>query len=116
MISFDYGGSSMLSDGSSDNCTPGDYGNRLANGGEMDTLDQVAHLIRNCADCSLAHGRQKAVPGEGSADAQMVFIGEGPGFQEDRQGIPFVGPAGKLLDGLLESIGLSAKMCSFRTW
>ncbi len=54
----------------------------------------------------MADGRKKAVPGEGNSHAIVMFIGEGPGFKEDHQGIPFVGPAGKLLDGLLESIGI----------
>ncbi|MCH8296492.1 MAG: uracil-DNA glycosylase [Chloroflexi bacterium] len=71
----------------------------------MKTLDQVADLVRNCTDCPLSRGRTNAVPGEGNPQAEVMFIGEGPGFQEDRQGRPFVGPAGKLLDGLLASIG-----------
>ncbi|MCH8988319.1 MAG: uracil-DNA glycosylase [Chloroflexi bacterium] len=71
----------------------------------MKTLDQVADLVRNCTDCPLSGGRTNAVPGEGNPQAEVMFIGEGPGFQEDRQGRPFVGPAGKLLDGLLASIG-----------
>ncbi len=71
----------------------------------METLDQVADLVRNCTDCPLSGGRTNAVPGEGNPQAEVMFIGEGPGFQEDRQGRPFVGPAGKLLDGLLASIG-----------
>ena len=71
----------------------------------MKTLDQVADLVRNCTDCPLSIGRTNAVPGEGNPQAEVMFIGEGPGFQEDRQGRPFVGPAGKLLDGLLASIG-----------
>lgn len=70
-----------------------------------ETLDQIASLVRNCVDCPLARGRTNAVPGEGNPQAEVMFIGEGPGFQEDRQGRPFVGPAGKLLDGLLASIG-----------
>ena len=71
----------------------------------METLDRVAFLVRNCTDCPLASGRTHAVPGEGNPQADVMFIGEAPGFQEDRQGRPFVGPAGKLLDGLLASIG-----------
>ena len=71
----------------------------------METLDRVAFLVRNCTDCPLANGRTHAVPGEGNPQADVMFIGEAPGFQEDRQGRPFVGPAGKLLDGLLASIG-----------
>ena len=71
----------------------------------METLDRVAFLVRNCTNCPLANGRTHAVPGEGNPQADVMFIGEAPGFQEDRQGRPFVGPAGKLLDGLLASIG-----------
>ena len=71
----------------------------------METLDRVAFLVRNCTDCPLASGRTHAVPGEGNPQADVMFIGEAPGFQEARQGRPFVGPAGKLLDGLLASIG-----------
>ena len=73
--------------------------------GQAETLEQVASLVRNCTDCPLAGGRTNAVPGEGNPNAEVMFIGEGPGFQEDQQGRPFVGPAGKLLDGLLASIG-----------
>ncbi len=73
--------------------------------GSAENLDQIASLVRNCTDCPLAGHRTNAVPGEGNPQAQVMFIGEGPGFQEDRQGRPFVGPAGKLLDGLLASIG-----------
>ena len=71
----------------------------------MDNLDDVARAVRNCTDCPLHHGRTNAVPGEGSPTAELMFIGEGPGFHEDRQGRPFVGPAGQLLEGLLASIG-----------
>ncbi len=72
----------------------------------MDSLEEVAGLVRNCNDCPLGMGRTHAVPGEGPPDAEIMFIGEGPGFQEDRQGRPFVGPAGQFLDGLLASIGM----------
>lgn len=71
----------------------------------MDNLDDVAKAVRNCTDCPLHRGRTNAVPGEGSPTAELMFIGEGPGFHEDRQGRPFVGPAGQLLEGLLASIG-----------
>ena len=79
----------------------------VANADRMDNLEQVAHRIRNCVDCPLSGGRTNAVPGEGNPKAVVMFIGEGPGFQEDRQGRPFVGPAGKLLDSLLASINTS---------
>ena len=71
----------------------------------MDSLDEVARAVRHCTDCPLHRGRTNAVPGEGSPSAELMFIGEGPGFHEDRQGRPFVGPAGQLLEGLLASIG-----------
>ena len=71
----------------------------------METLEQISDLVKKCSDCPLAGGRTNAVPGEGNPHAEVMFIGEGPGFQEDRQGRPFVGPAGKLLDGLLATIG-----------
>ena len=71
----------------------------------MDNLDDVAQAVRSCTDCPLHRGRTNAVPGEGSPTAELMFIGEGPGFHEDRQGRPFVGPAGQLLEGLLASIG-----------
>ena len=73
----------------------------------MDSLDEVARAVRQCTDCPLHRGRANAVPGEGSPSAELMFIGEGPGFHEDRQGRPFVGPAGQLLEGLLASIGTS---------
>lgn len=71
----------------------------------MNNLDDVARAVRACTDCPLHRGRTNAVPGEGSPTAELMFIGEGPGFHEDRQGRPFVGPAGQLLEGLLASIG-----------
>ena len=73
----------------------------------MDTLGEIAHLVRGCTDCELHQGRTNSVPGEGAPDAELMFIGEGPGYQEDRQGRPFVGPAGQFLEELLESIGLT---------
>jgi DNA polymerase len=63
--------------------------------------------VRVCKKCILAEGRTNAVPGEGPPDADIMFIGEGPGFHEDRQGRPFVGAAGNLLEELLASIDLT---------
>src|SRR5512147_2595238 len=60
-----------------------------------------------CTRCPLADGRTQVVFGVGSRDADLVFVGEGPGAEEDRQGIPFVGRAGQLLTKLIEGIGLS---------
>ena len=72
----------------------------------MESLVEIARLINTCTDCSLHQGRTNAVPGEGAQDAEIMLIGEGPGFHEDRQGRPFVGPAGRFLEELLASIGL----------
>jgi len=71
----------------------------------MSQLAQLYEEIRGCQRCILAQSRKNAVPGDGPQDAQIVFIGEGPGFHEDQQGRPFVGAAGKFLDELLEGIG-----------
>ena len=72
----------------------------------MDTLEEVARRVRICTDCPLSNSRTNAVPGEGPPHAQLMFIGEGPGYQEDRQGRPFVGPAGRFLEELLASSGI----------
>lgn len=69
-------------------------------------LREVAVEVSTCSKCNLCKGRTKAVPGEGNPNARILFIGEGPGFHEDKQGRPFVGPAGQFLDELLESISL----------
>ena len=70
----------------------------------MSELVQLYEQIRNCALCVLHRSRVKAVPGEGPENADIMFIGEAPGFHEDRQGRPFVGAAGNFLDDLLEMI------------
>ena len=75
----------------------------------MDTLGEIAQLVRVCTDCELHRERTNSVPGEGDPDASLMFIGEGPGFQEDRQGRPFVGPAGLFLEELLAGIGLTRR-------
>ena len=72
----------------------------------MNSLDEIARLVRQCSDCELGQGRKNAVPGEGSPDADLMIIGEGPGAQEDLLGRPFVGRAGHFLDELLGYIGL----------
>jgi uracil-DNA glycosylase len=71
------------------------------------TLDAVAHAAQTCALCKLAGGRTQVVFGVGRPDADLMFVGEGPGEQEDLQGEPFVGRAGKLLTQLIEGIGLT---------
>ncbi len=70
-------------------------------------LEALAAEISACRRCPLGASRLNAVPGVGSPEAKVVFIGEGPGYQEDRKGEPFVGPAGQLLDKILASISLS---------
>jgi uracil-DNA glycosylase family 4 len=72
----------------------------------VSALTELYEEIANCQRCILSQARKNAVPGEGPEDADIVFIGEGPGFHEDQQGRPFVGAAGQFLDELLESIGL----------
>jgi uracil-DNA glycosylase family 4 len=71
-----------------------------------EVLKQVSQEVSGCAKCILQHSRKLAVPGEGPANAEIMFIGEGPGFHENEQGRPFVGAAGKYLDELLASISM----------
>jgi DNA polymerase len=68
-------------------------------------LEAIAAEVRVCTNCRLHQTRTKAVPGEGDPDTEVVFVGEGPGFNEDREGRPFIGRAGDLLVKLLASIG-----------
>jgi uracil-DNA glycosylase family 4 len=67
-------------------------------------LEEIATEVGGCTRCKLAAGRTNAVPGEGSPDTEVLVIGEGPGFNEDRLGRPFVGRAGDLLVKLRGSI------------
>ncbi len=69
-------------------------------------LKEIAAEVSTCSKCGLCKNRTRAVPGEGNPHAKIMFIGEGPGYQEDKQGRPFVGPAGQFLDELLKSIDL----------
>ena len=69
-------------------------------------LERLASEIRDCTLCKLHEERNRAVPGVGPVDADVLFLGEGPGAREDEQGQPFVGASGTFLDELLESIGL----------
>ena len=75
----------------------------------MTRFEELAKRIEQCIDCPLSKTRTKAVPGDGPSTADIMMIGEGPGFHEDRQGLPFVGPAGKFLDQLITSSGLKRK-------
>jgi uracil-DNA glycosylase len=70
-------------------------------------LEELARTASTCTLCRLSAGRTQVVFASGNADAELMFIGEGPGFHEDKQGLPFVGAAGQLLNRLLEEIGLS---------
>ena len=70
-------------------------------------LDLIAAEVSVCQKCPLAQTRLKAVPGEGPPNAPVLFIGEGPGFHEDKQGRPFVGPSGQFLQELIEVAGLT---------
>src|SRR5919109_2384706 len=79
----------------------------------MDAVERAAALreyseeTSTCTRCALAQGRTQVVFGSGSPTADLMFVGEAPGFHEDQQGIPFVGQAGKLLDTLLVGIGMT---------
>jgi uracil-DNA glycosylase family 4 len=79
----------------------------------MDAVERAAALrayaeeTASCTRCALAQGRTQVVFGSGSPNADLMFVGEAPGFHEDQQGVPFVGQAGKLLDKLLAGIGLT---------
>lgn len=70
------------------------------------TMDDLRATALGCTACRLAEGRTQVVFGDGDPQADVVFVGEAPGQREDEQGIPFVGPSGKLLDRLLGEIGL----------
>lgn len=71
---------------------------------QMD-LRQIARAVHDCTRCPLSQSRSRAVPGEGNPQADIMLIGEGPGFHEDKQGRPFVGAAGQFLEELLNNIG-----------
>lgn len=73
---------------------------------DVEQLEQIAREIAVCTACPLSRTRHKTVPGTGDPHATIMFIGEAPGYHEDQQGKPFVGPAGQFLDELLASIGL----------
>ncbi|PKN92607.1 MAG: uracil-DNA glycosylase [Chloroflexi bacterium HGW-Chloroflexi-6] len=72
----------------------------------QETLDQIASEVSVCENCELHKTRKKSVPGVGPANAEIMLIGEGPGFNENEQGLPFVGQAGKFLSELLAQAGL----------
>ena len=73
----------------------------------MTTLEELATTASTCTRCRLSAGRTQVVFADGDPNADLMFIGEGPGYHEDQQGLPFVGAAGQLLNRLLGDIGLS---------
>jgi DNA polymerase len=75
--------------------------------GSEETLARIAVEVSVCKKCALHSSRKKAVPGEGPVSAEIMFVGEGPGFHENEQGRPFVGAAGQFLDQLLAQAGLT---------
>lgn len=76
-------------------------------GQRRERLVELYHQASACVRCPLSETRTRVVFGAGNADAELIFVGEGPGAEEDRRGLPFVGRAGQLLNELLEGIGLS---------
>jgi len=70
----------------------------------MNSMDMLYEKIKGCTMCGLCTGRRHTVPGEGNTSARLMFVGEGPGADEDRLGRPFVGRAGQLLDRMLDAI------------
>src|SRR5437870_13481221 len=72
-----------------------------------DELRAFGEVVAGCTKCALAGGRTQVVFGSGDPNADLMFVGEAPGFHEDKQGVPFVGAAGKLLEQLLGGIGLA---------
>ena len=75
----------------------------------MSALSELYEQVAHCTRCEIAKYRTRAVPGEGAEDADIMFIGEAPGWHEDQQGSPFVGPAGQFLEQLLTFINLNRK-------
>ncbi len=76
---------------------------------DEEELEKLAKQIVVCTKCELHRSRKKAVPGEGPTHAEIMFIGEGPGFHENEQGRPFVGAAGQFLDQLLQQAGVTRR-------
>ena len=83
--------------------------NRRLQQNGLHTMEKVQHELGDCQRCSLSQGRTNIVFGEGNPDANLVFVGEAPGADEDAQGRPFVGRAGQLLTKIVAAMGLSRK-------
>lgn len=77
---------------------------------QSEILSRITAEVSGCEKCQLSFSRKKSVPGEGPSNAEVMLIGEGPGFYENEQGRPFVGAAGKFLDELLERAGLKREL------
>lgn len=75
------------------------------NSSAAELIEEIAKDVNACTRCELYRSRTQGVPGMGNPEADIMFIGEAPGVNEDRQGLPFVGNAGRFLDEMLESIG-----------
>jgi uracil-DNA glycosylase len=75
------------------------------NSWKIDIFSEIVKEIRSCTKCPLHKSRTNTVPGEGNLETKLMLVGEGPGFNEDQQGRPFVGDAGEVLSGLLETAG-----------
>jgi DNA polymerase len=86
---------------------PPEGGTAAAPAGEREPLDRIAEGLGDCTRCKLAESRQSIVFGTGNPQARLVFVGEGPGADEDRQGVPFVGAAGQLLNRVITAMGLA---------
>ena len=84
-----------------------DFLQKAVNLQEAGSLDSLRARIQNCQKCNLCLGRKNIVYGQGNQKAQILFVGEGPGMQEDQQGLPFVGKAGQLLNQMLLSIAIT---------
>jgi uracil-DNA glycosylase family 4 len=70
-------------------------------------LETIAQTVRSCTKCEISGSRLNAVPGQGNPKARLMFVGEAPGADEDKQGLAFIGRAGKLLTGIIDAMGLS---------
>jgi uracil-DNA glycosylase family 4 len=80
--------------------------------GDVPTLEEVAVEAASCTRCRLSQGRTTVVFGMGNPEAELMFVGEGPGAEEDRQGLPFVGRSGQLLDRLMQQeMGITRESC-----
>ncbi len=85
---------------------PGDHLDADSGLSKQERLTQLWPIARDCTRCELHQGRQTVVFADGDAEADLLFIGEGPGYDEDRQGVPFVGRAGQLLNRIIAAIGM----------